>query len=332
MPISALRAEVDERARAFAWAQWSQMGVSARSERRDPWAIDPEALLLFSLEIGRDDPRLFDEVLDWVVVNERLVSIRRLRNLAREDADRALMGALLAWLVRLRPRARLAGKSGDATRVGEVQPLFRSTSTPIRDPDEAFLEHGYLRARHEPRGNSQPPDPSLPVNFAFRLRHLLGVGARAEVTRVLLGVDAPRVSVQVIAESAGYAKRNVHEALTSLVAARVVDVVTLGNEQWFSAPHERWAALLEVPSSELPSHRDWPAVLLALRRVSRWLADPRTETLSDYMRASDARKLVEEIRPWLEFAGVPVVDTGASGADYWHDFASTVRGALRTIS
>lgn len=69
------------------------MGVFARAERRDPWAIDPEALLLFTLEIGRDDPRLFDEVLDWLVVNERLVSVRRLRNLARDEADKALVGA-----------------------------------------------------------------------------------------------------------------------------------------------------------------------------------------------------------------------------------------------
>lgn len=309
------------------------MGVLARAERRDPWAIDPEALLLFSLEVGRDDPRLFDEVLDWVVVNERLVSVRRLRNLARDDADRALVGALLTWLVRWRPRARLAAKGGAGeTGAGEPQPLFRSTSTPIREPDEAFLAHGLLKARVEPRGYSQLPDTSLPVNFAFLMRNLLGVGARAEVTRVLLGVDAPRVSVQFLAESAGYAKRNVQEALTSLVAADVVDVVTLGNERLFSAPRERWAALLEMPSSELPSHRNWPAVLLALRRLSRWLADPRTEELSDYMRASAARQLVDEIGPWLRFAGVPVVDGGASGAGYWDDFVITVQGALDAIS
>ncbi len=266
-----------------------------------------------------------------VVGNERLVSVRRLRNLARDDADRALVGAVLTWLVRRGPRVRLAAK-GAAEGAGEALPLFRSASTPIREPDEAFLAHGLLRARIEPRGNSQPPDTSLPVNFGFRLRHLLGVGARAEVTRVLLGIDAPRVSVQVVAESAGYAKRNVHKALASLVAARVVDVVTLGNEHRFSAPRERWAALLEMPSSELPSHRNWPAVLLAMRRLSRWLADPGTEELSDYMRASAARQLVEEIAPWLQFAGVPVADSAASGAEYWDDFVSTVQGALRAIS
>ena len=64
MSISTLRDRVRSELTSFAWDQWAQMGVFAPSERRDQWAADPEALLLFSFEIGRDDPRLFDEVLD----------------------------------------------------------------------------------------------------------------------------------------------------------------------------------------------------------------------------------------------------------------------------
>jgi hypothetical protein len=65
----------------------------------DRSAQDPEALLLFTFEVARDDPRLFGEVLDWLALNERLVSVQRLRNLCRDDADagggRALMGSAL---------------------------------------------------------------------------------------------------------------------------------------------------------------------------------------------------------------------------------------------
>lgn len=333
MPISALRTEVGERLQGFAWDQWSQLGVLARADRRDRWAIDPEALLLFTLEIGRDDPRLFDEVLDWLVVNERLVSVQRLRNLTRDDADTALVDATLAWVARRRPRARLTAATArnQADRDG-AKPLFRTTHVPTRDFDEAFLAHGLLKPRVEPSGNSQPPDPALPVNFAFLLRHLLGIGARAEATRVLLGVDAPGVSAQVVAQSAGYAKRNVHEALASLRAAGVVDVIVIGNEQRFTAPRERWATLLGMRTDELPRHRDWPALLYALRRIVRWLADPRTEELSNYMRASDARQLVDEIAPELRFAGVAVSDRGTRGAEYWEDLVSTVHGALDALA
>ncbi len=329
MSISALRTEVSERVVAFAWDQWSQLGVLARTDRRDRWAMDPEALVLFTLEIGRDDPRLFDEVLDWLVVNERLVSVQRLRNLAVDDADRALVDAALGWVAHWRPRARLTATAGAGDeRLEAAEPLFRATRVPTQQLDEAFLAHGFLKPTVEPSRNSQPPGPALPATFAFRLRHLLGVGARAEAVRVLLGVDAPNVTVQVVAASAGYAKRNVHEALASLRAAGVLHVVTVGNEQRFSAPRERWAALLGMEAGELPHHRDWPALLYALRRIVRWLADPRNEELSDYMRASEARQLVGEIGSDLQFAGVPIVDRGRPGAEYWEDFERTVRTAL----
>lgn len=323
------RSEVSERLAAFAWSQWAQAGVLARTDRRDRWAIDPEALLLLTLEVGRNDPRLFDETLDWLVVNERLVSVQRARNLARDDADRALVDAALGWVARWRPRARLTAKaSREGARLGPPEPLFRATRLPTRDPDEAFLAHGLLKPKVEPSRNSQPPDPALPANFAFRLRHLLGVGARAEAVRVLLGVDAARISTRVVAASAGYSKRNVHEALAALQAGGVIYAVPLGNERRFEISRGGWAALLEMEVDELPQHREWPALFYALRRILRWLTEPGNEKLSDYMRASEARRLIEEIAASLRFAGAPVTDSGARGEGYWDEFVSTVRAAL----
>jgi DNA-binding transcriptional ArsR family regulator len=165
----------------------------------------------------------------------------------------------------------------------------------------------------KPRQNSQPPDPALPAAFAFRSRHLLGVSARAEAVRILLGVEAPRVTTQAVAASAGYSKRNVHEALAALQAAGVVDVVRLGNEQRFGVPRERWAELLALPTDELPQHRDWPVVFYALRMILRWLADHENEKLSGYMRASEARQLVDQIAADLRFAGIPSLTPAPKG-------------------
>lgn len=64
MQLSTFRDSVSRELTGFAWDQWAQLGVLASSERRDRWVADPEALLLFTLEVGRDDPRLFEEVLD----------------------------------------------------------------------------------------------------------------------------------------------------------------------------------------------------------------------------------------------------------------------------
>ena len=98
MLVSELKDEFQRGLDSFLWDQWGQMGLLAASARRDRWAADPEALLLLSFEVGREDPRLFEEVLDWMLVNERLLSTQRLRNLCQDDADRALVGAAIAWL------------------------------------------------------------------------------------------------------------------------------------------------------------------------------------------------------------------------------------------
>ena len=85
--VSATRDAFLGELRALVWEQWSQMGVSAPPpERREGRAADPEALLVLALHVGRHDPRLFDEILDWLARNLGVVSTQRLRNLGKGDA------------------------------------------------------------------------------------------------------------------------------------------------------------------------------------------------------------------------------------------------------
>lgn len=313
MPTSATRADVQGRLASFLWGQWAQMGVLATAEHDDRWAADPEALLLLSFEVGREDPRLFEEVLDWLVVNERLISIQRLRNLARDEDDRALVEAVVGWLGQQRRRSRLEARPASANGSTEAQPFFRDSTLPVGQPDPSFLVQGFLKPMSEPSAKSQAPNVLLPINFAFRLRLLLGIGARAEATRILLTIGAPRVNVQILAASTAYTKRNVQEAVSSLATAGVLSSFAVGNEQRFSIPLDRWAQLLEL--DDLPLHEDWPQLFAAYRKILRWLADPAHEELSDYMLSSEARTLAEEVRPDLEFAGIRI-DAAANDSSY----------------
>src|SRR3990167_9434703 len=86
----------------FLWRQWSALGVLGGARTDDPWALDPEPMVLFTLEMGRYEPRLFDEVIDWLVVNGRWIDLQRLRGILREkDAiAKNLMGAVAAFLMK----------------------------------------------------------------------------------------------------------------------------------------------------------------------------------------------------------------------------------------
>jgi hypothetical protein len=318
MSISELRDEFQERLAHFLWDQWAQMGVSANGGEHDPWAADPEALLLLTFEVGRGEPRLFDEVLDWMLINERLLSAQRLRNLALDDEDQRLVEAVLGWLGQNRRRPRLGAKQETLWADREPEPLFRGSRLEVRDPDPAFLARGFLKPRAEPSGKSQAPDLRLPINFAFRLRLLLGIGVRAEVMRVLLTVVAPWINAQTLAAMTTYTKRNVQEATGALASAGVARAWTVGNENRFSTSREDWDRFLELDAPI--RHEDWPQLFRSCRVILRWLVDPAGPELSDYMLSSRMRSVAETVEPDLLFAGIPI-----ASANPPQDFASFER-------
>jgi hypothetical protein len=303
MEVSTLSHRLRDQLMAFVWDEWAQMGLLATPHRRSPWAQDPEALIVFTLEVARSEPRLFDELLDWMLLNEPLLSVRRLRAMCIDDDDRSLTAATLAWLANQRPRARLGAGTERAAPV-TLQPLFRSEIR-VGESDQAFASAGWLRSHLSPSHKSRSPDLTARINLAFRLRQILGVGVRAEAIRVLLTSRAPWMNAQALARSTGYAKRNVHDALSGLSAAGVVTAFTVGGEQRYTADLRAWAALLGSEPDELPAHRDWPQILAVLRRVLRWLEQPKLAAASDYLRSSMTRDLLELVRGDLAFAGIP---------------------------
>ena len=329
MTAAELRDEVVAAMLALAWDQWSQLGVSAAPPaRREERAADPEALLLFTLQVGRNDPRLFDEVLDWLALNQELMSVHRLRNLSADPTDRALVDAALDWSARSRRRPRSIVKA--RVRSQRLDPLFLSIPMPTENVDEAFARHGLARTRLNPSGKSRTPRLHDPISFAFRLRRLLGVGVRAEVVRTLLTIRARRLSGKVITASAAFAQRNVRDGLGQLVEAGVVDVVEISDDRFYSVRPTDWAVLLGMPAApDLPFHFDWIPTYRALTRIARWLEQPDLDDLSAYLRASKARTLIDAIAPDLRYAGIVVSANPVLGVGFWDEFAEIVRATVR---
>jgi hypothetical protein len=328
MKAASLRDEVVADSLALAWGQWSQLGISGYAPaRREERAADPEALLLFTLEVARNDPRLFDEVLDWLSLNEQLVSVQRLRNLCAGATDAALVGAALDSIQGARGRTR---PQAAATTPPRREALFPSFPIIHDSLDESFARFGFERPPAKPSGKSQPPRLRDPISFAFRLRRLLGIGVRAEVVRALLTIRAERLSGKVITATAAFAQRNVREGLNQLVEAGAIDVVELSDDRYYSIRHAEWAAALGLDSApDLPFHHDWIPTYRALARIVRWLGQPGLDDLSPYLRASEARTLVDELADDLRFARVPLGLYTALGADFWTDFEAIVRTLIR---
>ena len=303
-PISALRRDFRQGVLDFLWRQWVQLGVSGALGGRDRWSIDPEALLIYSLKPARRDPRLFDEILDWLVVNGSLLSTQRLRNLL-DHREEPVLHASLAWAAahgaaqfrtwqRVRPYP-----TSEPQHILEVdgQPLL------IENRDPIFESFGLLRPLAERSGKSQAPDPSPPANLAVRLRLLFGVGARAEIIRFLL-TAGEGVSTRNVADAAAYARRNIADALTALETAGVIASVRHGRVREWRTDRAQWASLFGLDALDLPRFIDWSRLFRAMEALDLWLeADAAA---SDYLRTSTARRLLESIHDDLMAASIRV--------------------------
>ena len=304
MQISEIRDEVSQGLLDFAWRQWAQVGVSATVEGADRWAVDPEALILFTIGVGRRDPRLFDEMLDWMAFNHELLSTQRLRNLTRRFlVPSALVAAVIAWTRRTAPETPLVDHGG-AVQSGE--PVFSPNVVAfVSRPDPVFAEHGFIRPPAARTGKSHEPDPTLPVNLSFLLRHLFGPGGRSETMRVLLTCPDGPLDTARIADEAGFAKRNISDVLTSLSKSGVIKATWAGNERHFTAYRERWALLLDLAGpADMPSFVSWVHLLPAALEMVTWLDEKADTAESEYLIASQARRLMNRLTRDLEAAGI----------------------------
>ena len=328
MQISQIRDEVSEGLLTFAWRQWAQVGVSATVQGSDRWALDPEALILFTIGIGRRDPRLFDEMLDWMALNYDLCP-RRLRNLARRfPLPAGLVAAVIEWT---RPRPH-------RTRPCSIRPAFlkqenQSSGTMSSDLSPSTIRYLASTGSFVPlavrSGKSHQPNLDLMVNLPFRLRHLFGPGGRSEVMRVLLTWPEGSLDAARIADEAGFAKRNISDVLTSSAASGVIRSTWAGNERHFTAHQQRWSTLLGLTRQGMPAFVSWVHLLPAALQIMTWLDDKNGTAESDYIVASQARRLMKQLERDLETAGtdVPVLPP-AHGIDYMSVFAETINAVL----
>ena len=333
MPISEIRDKVSQGLLDFAWRQWSQIGASTTVGGADRWAVDPEALILFTIGIARRDPRLFDEMLDWMAFNHELLSTQRLRNLAGRFAlPSGLVAAVIAWTRQGTPTHLDVGEQAAAVR--DRVPVFSPDVLAfVPQPDPVFAQYGFVRPPAARTGKSHQPNPALPINLSFRLRHLFGPGGRSETMRVLLTYPSGPLDAARIADEAGFAKRNINDVLTSLTASGVIKAAWAGNERHFTAYRERWARLLGLAGpADMPSFVSWVHLLPAALEIITWLDEKADTNESEYLIASQARSLINRLTRDLEAADIDIQHRQpADGTAYLSVFAETSNALLARL-
>ena len=288
----------------FLWRQWSGLGVAGGARSEDKWVIDPEALLIFSLEFARYEPRLFDEILDWLCVNGSWIDMQRLRGISKKKGDNIhkLIGASSEFLTtqgQERKWKNLAGLYRHKGAVNIEESLFIDKSGnpyPAADaPDPIFLDYGFNRGPYAPRKISKKINFTANPAIRFLLRSLFGIGSRSECILYLLTHEAGHPSE--VANAIGISVRGAQDALIELAESGLVLTRIKGKrkiEYWLS-PKRWWEFLKNQPMGDVktPLWVNWIAVFNALSGVWDVLKEIESQKVSDYMKSSKLHEAME---------------------------------------
>jgi len=330
----------------FLWRQWSALGVLGEAKSSDPWAVDPEPMILFTLEMGRYEPRLFDEILDWLVVNGRWIDIQRLRGILRQKDPEVmqLTGAVAAFLTQETAerkwqnlakfcKSKMWGDSDNAQSLffnkdGKPQP-------PAEKPDFSFLSCGFNRPELELRGLTREVSITAQSTIRFLLRALFGVGSRAECLVYLLTHDGGHPAE--VAKAIGLSVRGTQDALIDLSRSGLVLTRMIGKrkiEYWLS--HERWWEFLSkgsVTEIRKPIWINWIPLYSGISKVWTAIKEINREGLTDYMRSSRLRESLEVVgnefaKSGLDVPAIPGKNVGPQEYEKaFENFISQVFGA-----
>ena len=294
----------------FLWRQWGQIGLASVSvEPRDGWAVDPEALWLLSATYARHDPRLFDEIMDWLSRNANFVNVPRLKSVLRryEFVGEHVVAAMAARVMEENQRLhwRFPAPHGDV----DAQPLFlNADGTPMPKfgaPDPGFLKNGFRRGKVELRGLSRSFNPVMPECALLRLRALFGVSARADIMLYLLTHDVAHPSG--IARETGFSQKNVQDTLVAMAASTVVNTVQFAGrmKHYFVLKDERPRFLYHSDKLGLmPRWVTWPPLFRALELLLDETRGMATKPLSESLLASELRRVAGLVRPLAQQAGL----------------------------
>jgi len=343
----------------FLWRQWSALGVAGGARAEESWVIDPEALLIFSLQIARYEPRLFDEILDWLVTNAKWIDNQRLRGIVKEknDETKRLISAVAIFVSQeaktykrkwqslgslAKPDERMEPESLFFTKEGQSypEPGFGFGESRVRESTESerrnadiFQKYGFMRGPFIPRKLSKSIPINARSNIRFLLRSLFGIGSRSECILYLLTHDGGHPNE--IAQAIGISVKATQDTLIELSESRLILTVPRGKrkmEYRLSKDTKWWEFLtgMDYNITKKPIWLNWISLFSALESV--WNVFKEVEkTTSHYMKSSKLREAMETIS--VEFAksnlGLSVIPGRDTKPEvYEEEFNNFIKGVL----
>ena len=306
------RADLTQAVLDVIWGTWSQAGVMGQGQPAVGRVVDPEPLLLLTWECARQDARVFDEVLDWLVRNGRWINVMRLTTLLEEDqtCSPALAGAVAAFMMQhdKGPKWLTLAQRYRPTVGPPLVPLFQRQGKPLtpvhEGRDDIFARYGWARPPVVLRGQSQPMPAWTPTSLILKCRAFFGVNIRADVFAWL--VTHGRGTASELARELGFSQRRVQDTLMEMQLAELFQTRFDGNRKEYSLDANKGWQLLFEATLERAIWFNWRAFGRAVSMVWKRAFSLKEEGLTEYILESEIAKALAEAQPDFTAAGLPL--------------------------
>lgn len=294
------------------WGAWSQVGVMGHGQPVEGRIVDPEPLLLLTWGCARQDPRVFDEVLDWLVRNGRWINVVRLTTLLNEDQTcaPALAGAMAAFMTQhdKGPKWRTLAERYRPGPEPPLAPLFERQGKPLTpvdaERDVLFARYGWARSRVCLRGQSQPMPAWTPTSLILKCRALFGLNIRADVFAWLVAHGHGTASG--LARELGYSQRRVLDTLAEMQLAELFQTRFDGNRKEYSLDANKGWQLLFEATAKRAHWFNWRAFGRAVSVVWKKAFSLKEKHLTEPIFAAEMGKALVEAQPDFTAAGLPL--------------------------
>lgn len=301
----------------FTWRSWTALGVPGHIAGHSLHILDPEALILFTCTVGRYDPRIFDEMLDWIKRHERLINIQRLNTLIVNESFSGgpVVSALANFMGRPTSASKWRRLAQDLpSQTPDEALFFMADGRPlpvVQIPEPSFAKASFLRDAVVLRQQTQTFDPNRPETLLLKLRALFGVNSRADLVALLLGHEP--VNASEAARLVRYFQRTAYNTLVEMALSDLLHVTERGHERRYSLDSKAWMAFLRLHAK--PIWVNWPSALSVIERIWLKVHEPEWSTREPMQLALDLHLLITEVRSDLQAAQLDLHITAKPGGD-----------------
>lgn len=307
MPLRKFRKLFIDAVLSLLWKQWSTLGIAGQEDYVKNHILDPEALLLITMSFGRYDQRLFDEMISWLLINERFINVQRLRTILKNEnfTGTQLLSAVAGFIQSTKNGQKWKTVAKNSFQ-GEAVNLFyvnTESSVPVlHEPDALFKAYGYLRNVFIDRELSGIFTPQKPASLMLQMRALWGLSCRAEV--MLYFLSNGKGTASKIAEYSSFSWRSIQDVLFEIGKADIITHTGETKGRVYYLNSDKWLQILLTPQVDNLSWKNWPPMFRVLEIVLETLLNETLLNLDPEIQAVELRRVIEsELHPLIIRAG-----------------------------